>query len=155
LEFDIKVLILGALINLLEQAQEIRDLLRSLEVIYNGVSIIAIEFVIKFYLDYYNLVKEKASDDKTLMDTKIIAAYSAILLGCIVTENDTNRKLVLDKLPNNSFDEVVSIIEEFISFQLANAVLAKEAHISFIKVLSVLAPEKMEKLASPGKIITK
>ncbi|CAG8514768.1 5325_t:CDS:10 [Paraglomus occultum] len=129
-KFDVLLLSLGLLINLVEMDAGNQDALREIEqssscpgsyACLRGCTCSSRESAVSCLVDLYNYQLERETNQT---DDNIVAAYMAVLLGLLIKDNKSNQDVILSRLPNHSVSSLIALIQEFAQF---NEVIGEEA----------------------------
>jgi len=131
--FDIQVVSIALLINLVEQDAKNRILISQIVVgAHDSQGVLAIEFLTKLFIDLYSRSEEE-NNENTVMQ-----GYIAVLLGCLIIENQQNKATIQQLFPENNLKRLGQTVQQFIEFQLDNDVLPEENIASFLQILKTL-----------------
>ncbi|CAG8621321.1 357_t:CDS:10 [Ambispora gerdemannii] len=118
-KFDVLLLSIGLLINLVEIDSGNQDEFRKIEQNPNCpgtrsclrlCTCSSRKSAVSCLVSLYNHQIEKG-DDKT--DSNIVAAYMAILIGLLIKDNKANQEL---RLPGNSVQSLINLLQDFVKF---------------------------------------
>ena len=132
----------GLLVNILEESKEQRTAVRDMG---------DLNYLVDLYLHSHEaMCQQPDSDSESYVFARIagtdsitsVTSYMALLLGCLVRDEETNRTAVLSRLPSTNsrlswrltelkarnFDDLITRIGYFIAHQLDNGALSREAH---------------------------
>ncbi|CAG8514217.1 7020_t:CDS:10 [Ambispora leptoticha] len=118
-KFDVLLLSIGLLINLVEIDAGSQDEFRKIEQNPNCpgtrnclrlCTCPSRKSAVSCLVSLYNHQIEKG-DDKT--DSNIVAAYMAILIGLLIKDNKENQEL---RLPGNSVQSLINLLQDFVKF---------------------------------------
>lgn len=77
------------------------------------------------------------SENQTNTD-KVGAAYTAMLLGCLVCNNSNNEKLIRRLLPKSSFESISTLLKQFVNFQAQAGILSLDVHKSIVETIKCI-----------------
>lgn len=132
-KFDVLLLSIGLLINLVEMDPENQDEFRKVEqnpfctgsrTCLRTCTCPSRESAVSCFVSLYNYQLEK-EDDET--DSNIIAAYLAVLLGLLIKNNHANQLLIIERLPDRSVNSLINLLQQFVHF---NELVGEEASAS-------------------------
>ncbi|RIB21676.1 wings apart-like protein regulation of heterochromatin-domain-containing protein [Gigaspora rosea] len=132
-KFDVLLLSIGLLINLVEMDPGSQDEFRKVEqnpfctgsrTCLRTCTCPSRESAVSCFVSLYNYQLEK-EDDET--DSNIIAAYLAVLLGLLIKNNHANQLLIIDRLPDRSVNSLINLLQQFVHF---NELVGEEASAS-------------------------
>jgi len=69
---------------------------------------------------------KKQEISQKLLEKHITSAYIAVLLAYLVVNNEENKKQVIRALPSHSFADLLTVLNEFVSFQTDNNLATEE-----------------------------
>ncbi|XP_064623648.1 wings apart-like protein homolog [Lineus longissimus] len=72
------------------------------------------------------------------MEDSIVAAYVALLIGCVVQENGALVTRVKDQLPDGSFEPMIGVLTKFLGFMNLTSAVGNTGGKSIIKVIETL-----------------
>ncbi|GAB6018847.1 hypothetical protein CHUAL_000507 [Chamberlinius hualienensis] len=72
------------------------------------------------------------------MEDSMIAAYIALLLGCIIQNNQESASRVRDHLPSKSFDGMVQMLNKFLNFMTLTDIVGSTGMKSIKRVIDIL-----------------
>eukprot|EP00736_Rhodelphis_marinus_P009985 Rmarinus@m.7481 len=133
--FDVVVLSIGLLVNLLEWSLPTRHTVRSLEVLWCGRKRTGIDFVYDYFED---CLKETPQTAEMELENTVQVAYLALLLGVLVRDCPPNRKLILDRLPSESLHPLISVLDDFMSFQADHLDLSESTLTAYQRLVEEL-----------------
>ncbi|KAK9766823.1 hypothetical protein K7432_003814 [Basidiobolus ranarum] len=119
-KYDISLLAIGLLINIVDANNQCKNAIREAEFCSNESchaqftvtcqcsKKLALEYLIEFYIRIQN------GADST--EHNVLVAYVALLLGCLMKENQSNQRFIVNLLPERSVQSLVTILEEFLQF---------------------------------------
>eukprot|EP01135_Chromosphaera_perkinsii_P009200 Nk52_evm35s1671 gene=Nk52_evmTU35s1671 len=160
--FDVIILGLGLLINLIENNEENRTKLAQTSVLdilrpIDGKAMkrvneqelkekrgsVSSTLLPVYLIDTYLSGKETGVDGSTNeekeTETNIVSAYVAIFLGCLVKDNNANQKAIYKYLPKGGFAELSSILKEFLLFKkMAGIDMKDEDKNSICEIIKLL-----------------
>jgi len=145
--FDIQIMLIGLLSNIVENNERNRVAIRELDLKAlqlstgpsNGLTFLANLFLKKSKFS----IPTRSVKEKSETESNVFVSYLALLLG-LLSCNPLNRKLILTEFPEHSFRELIEIIESFIMFQLESGILSQEGYESFSSVLRSLKQFQQE-----------
>ncbi|RIA86273.1 wings apart-like protein regulation of heterochromatin-domain-containing protein [Glomus cerebriforme] len=129
-KFDVLLLSIGLLINLVETDVNIQDEFRKVDqnptcpgsrMCMRTCTCSSRESAVSCLVSLYNYQLEKG-DDET--DSNIVAAYMAVLLGLLIKNNEANQQLIIDRLPDRSVNSLINLLQQFVHF---NELVGEEA----------------------------
>lgn len=120
--YDVLCLSLGLLVNLVD-----RSLANRLHV---GRALLGTILAIYANDGTVDLAQGLSADER-----KVTQAYAALLLGCLVRDNDEARQAVLSR---QDLASLIAVLEDFIAYQDAHGVQTIETHRAVNEVISVL-----------------
>lgn len=72
------------------------------------------------------------------MEDSMIAAYIALLLGCIIQDNRDNANKIRDHLPDKDFNIMVQILKKFLNFMNLTNIVGSTGMKSIQRVIDIL-----------------
>ncbi|PKC15565.1 hypothetical protein RhiirA5_348914 [Rhizophagus irregularis] len=129
-KFDVLLLSIGLLINLVETDSNIQDEFRKVDqnptcpgsrMCMRTCTCSSRESAVSCLVSLYNYQLEK-DDDET--DSNIVAAYMAVLLGLLIKNNQDNQQLIIERLPDRSVNSLINLLQQFVHF---NELVGEEA----------------------------
>ncbi|PKC76232.1 hypothetical protein RhiirA1_406607 [Rhizophagus irregularis] len=129
-KFDVLLLSIGLLINLVETDSNIQDEFRKVDqnptcpgsrMCMRTCTCPSRESAVSCLVSLYNYQLEK-DDDET--DSNIVAAYMAVLLGLLIKNNQDNQQLIIERLPDRSVNSLINLLQQFVHF---NELVGEEA----------------------------
>ncbi|KAK9768029.1 hypothetical protein K7432_001665 [Basidiobolus ranarum] len=119
-KYDISLLSIGLLINIVDANIECKNTLRETEFCINDTchtkfsvlcrcsKKLALEYLTEFYVRIQNGTNST--------EHNVLVAYVALLLGCLMKQNEQNQRFIVSLLPERSVHSLISILEEFLQF---------------------------------------
>ncbi|KAG8551872.1 hypothetical protein GDO81_004317 [Engystomops pustulosus] len=140
--FDIRVLGLGLLINLVEYSARNRHCLVNMQTLqsYDSFSeegeVITVEMR---YIDaVHALVLGALQHAGKHMEDCIVASYTALLLGCLCQESPINVTTVRSHLPDGDFSIMTEMLKKFLSFMNLTCAVGTTGQKSISRVIEYL-----------------
>jgi len=130
--FDTQVISVALLINLVEKNERNRTIVSRIEVGTGNSHVPAIHFLTNLFVDRYSQLDEKDNE------SAVIRGYIAVLLGCLMIENQTNKVTIQELFPQHDLKILQTIIHQFVEFQMNNNVLPEENIATFVQILRML-----------------
>jgi len=69
---------------------------------------------------------KKQETSQKLLEKHITSAYIAVLLAYLIVNNEENKNQVIRALPSHSFADLLTVLNEFVSFQTDNNLATEE-----------------------------
>ncbi|KAL6063346.1 hypothetical protein QOT17_011663 [Balamuthia mandrillaris] len=140
--FDVILLTVCLLINIVEKNQQYKAAFRDIEITSETEKIETIPFLVNLYIQRRkkkncDIVDDDDDDDQPLkkVENRVMASYVALLLGCLARGDDINKDLLLCHLPSGSFDELSAFLRKFLAFQSESGVLSKDVLLSVAEIV--------------------
>eukprot|EP01132_Coremiostelium_polycephalum_P000981 gene981-1247_t len=115
-KYDIAQLAVALMANLVQYNPENREIMRSID----G----AIEIILNLYI--WRNSDRLLTRMTTKSQEKVASAYLVVLIGFLIKDHTDNRNFVLSRLPNNSFDDLIILLQELIVFKANSGMLTNE-----------------------------
>ncbi|KAL6057510.1 hypothetical protein QOT17_015469 [Balamuthia mandrillaris] len=140
--FDVILLTVCLLINIVEKNQQYKAAFRDIEITSETEKIETIPFLVNLYIQRRKKKEKNCDivnddDDQPLkkVENRVMASYVALLLGCLARGDDINKDLLLCHLPSGSFDELSAFLRKFLAFQSESGVLSKDVLLSVAEIV--------------------
>ncbi|KAJ3283163.1 hypothetical protein HK104_010523 [Borealophlyctis nickersoniae] len=131
--FDVFLMSIGLLINLVEVRAENRDRIRDVELSRN-CSATGPCFTVCTCPDresslvcLVDIFAQRLEAESQETESNVGSAYMAVLLGCLMKQNVRNRDIIRSRMPEKNFKPAIQLLEEFVKFHGAVVVKASGA----------------------------
>jgi len=135
LKFDWFLLGLALLINLVEKDESNREKIRLIELDSKS----ALLSIIHMYNDLVSARSQPIEITQKSTQDNVVAAYAALLIGCLCRDNVENQKLISKNIEQEGFRGLVDMLDAFLSFNDAAGMRSSHTRESFVEVMNYLS----------------